>query len=109
MEDGEKTPLKVTDIESLKQNIEDSVQAFTQRYICVPSFSLACTPMDQRQLRDAMGLRATIDAGDPWPAAERLLLDMGFRWQFLGGCRVMFLQERDDMVPDDGWEDAEEV
>ena len=65
--------------------------------------------MDARQLRDALGLRATIDAGDPWPTAEQLLLEHGFRWHWLGTSRVMYLKERDDFVPDTGWVDAEEV
>ena len=61
------------------------------------------------QLRDAMGLRASIDWGDPWPTAEQELLTLGFRWHWLGGQRVMFLKERDDFVPDTGWKDAEEA
>jgi hypothetical protein len=98
-----------TDIQALKDNVEQAVGEFALRYLSMPKFSLDCTVMDQRQLRDAMGLRATIEAGDPWPKAEQLLLSANFRWHWLGGTRVMFLKEREDYEPDDGWERAEEV
>lgn len=99
----------VTDIEALKDNTSAAVEAFAGRWESVPAFSAQCDAvMDQRQLRDAMGLRATIEAGDPWPKAEQLLLQMGFRWHVLGTCRVMYLKERDGFVEDDGWEEAEE-
>ena len=98
-----------TDIQALKDNVEQAVGEFALRYLSMPKFSLDCTVMDQRQLRDAMGLRATIEAGDPWPKAEQLLLSANFRWHWLGGTRVMFLKEREDYEPDDGWNDGEEV
>lgn len=104
----EKTPTKVTDISSAQDNIEDSVAAFVQRWMPAPKFDIGVEVMDQGQLRDAMGLRATIDLGDPWPLAERQLLDSGFRWQWLGGVRVMYLREKHGYVPDTGWDDAEE-
>lgn len=106
MEDEAKSPSKATDIEALKSNVEMAVAEFARRWISVPTFTKYCEVMDQRQLRDAMGLRATIDAGDPWPQAEQLLLSMGFRWHWLSSSRVMYLQERDDFVPDTGWEDG---
>lgn len=96
-----------TDIAALKENVEKAVEAFADRYLSMPRFTMDCVVMDQRQLRDAMGLRATIEAGDPWPKAEQLLLEMGFRWHMLGGTRVMYLREREDAVPDDGWDDGE--
>ena len=98
-----------TDIQALKDNAEQAVEAFAERYISMPRLTMDCEVMDQRQLRDAMGLRATIEAGDPWPAAEKHLLEMGFRWHILGGTRVMFLMERDGYEPDDGWSDGEEI
>ena len=104
----EKTPTKVTDISSAQDNIEDAVAAFVQRWMPAPKFDIGVEVMDQGQLRDAMGLRATIDLGDPWPLAERQLLDSGFRWQWLDGVRVMYLCEKDGYVPDTGWDDAEE-
>lgn len=106
--EDEQAPKKVTDIEAAKENINAAVHAFNERYASVPRFALDVEVMDQRQLRDAMGLRATIDAGDPWPAAEKLLLELGFRWQWLSGQRVMFVQERESFVPG-GWDDGEEV
>ena len=104
----EKTPVKVTDISSAQANIEDAVAAFVQRWMPAPKFDIGVEVMDQGQLRDAMGLRATIDLGDPWPLAERQLLDSGFRWQWLNGVRVMYLREKDGYAPDTGWQDAEE-
>jgi hypothetical protein len=98
-----------TDIQALKDNTEKAVEEFSRRWISMPSFTEDCEVMDQRQLRDAMGLHATIEAGDPWPRAEQLLLHAGFRWHWLGGMRVMFLKERENYEPDDGWERAEEV
>lgn len=104
-QEEEKAPQSVTDIESLKNNVDTAVMDFAERYMPVPRFTEFCEVKDQRQLRDAMGLRAT-DAGDPWPQAEKQLLSLGFRWQWLGNSRVMFLQERDDYQPDDGWQEA---
>jgi len=98
-----------TDIKALKDNAEQAVDAFARRWLSMPAFTLECEVMDQRQLRDAMGLRATIEAGDPWPAAEKLLLEHGFRWHWLGDTRVMYLKERDGYEPDDGWSDGEEI
>ena len=104
----DKTPTKVTDIPSAQANIEDAVASFVQRWMPAPKFGIGVEVMDQGQLRDAMGLRATIDLGDPWPSAERQLIDSGFRWQWLNGLRVMYLKEKDDYVPDTGWQYAEE-
>ena len=108
MED-EKLPSKVTDIPAAQDNIDAAVQAFAEKWISLPCMSLPCEVMDQGQLRDAMGLHATIDLGDPWPQAERLLFEHGFRWHNLGTSRVMFLREREDAVIDNGWTDGEEV
>lgn len=102
-------PLKVTDIDDAIQNIDHAVYAFAERWISLPQFEIPCEVMDQGQLRDAMGLRATIDVGDPWPHAEATLMKMGFRWHSLGNCRVMYLRERDDIIEDDGWAVADEV
>lgn len=101
--------LKVTDIEAAEFNVNSAVVAFAERWMPAPKFDIGVEIMDQGQLRDAMGLRATMDIGDPWPQAERLLLDSGFRWQWLSGQRVMSLREKDDYVPDTGWTDAEET
>lgn len=102
--------LSVTDLEAIKDNTEQAVGAFAQRYIPMPGFSMRCIVMDQSQLRDAMGLRATFESGDPWPKAEQLLLNAGFRWHMLGSTRVMYLMEREDTIPsDDGWSDGEEI
>lgn len=109
MADEEKTPRKVTDIDAVSGNALAAAQAFSERWLSMPQFTTQCEVMDQRQLRDAMGLRATIDYGDPWPAAEQFLLSAGFRWHWLGNQRVMFLQERDGYQPDTGWSEAEEV
>lgn len=108
-EDKKQAPMVVTDLDALKDNAEEAVVRFADRYLSVPRFTEHCEVMDQGQLRDAMGLRATFGAGDPWPQAEKLLLEMGFRWHILGGVRVMFLQERDDLVQETGWEDATEA
>lgn len=107
-DDEEKVPRKVTDIDAALSNIEVAVYAFNERYASMPQFGLDVEVMDQRQLRDAMGLRATIDTGDPWPKAEQLLLELGFHWHWLGGQRVMFVQERDGFIDED-WSEAEEV
>lgn len=107
--DEEKAPLKVTDIDALKDNVRMAVEEFAERWISMPGFGLDVEVMSVSQLRDAMGLRASIDWGDPWPAAEQELLGHGFRWHWLGGQRVMYLRERDDWEPDTGWSDAEEV
>ena len=108
-DEQEKAPRKVTDIDAAKSNIQELVEAFADRWISMPRFDLGVEVMDVAQLRDAMGLRATIDIGDPWPSAEQALMAFGFRWHWLGGQRVMFLRERDGFIPDTGWEDAEEV
>ena len=107
--DEEKAPLKVTDIEALTSNVRMAVEEFAKRWISMPRFGLGVEVMTVSQLRDAMGLRASIDWGDPWPAAEQELLNHQYRWHWLGGQRVMYLKERDDFVPDTGWSDAEEV
>ena len=108
-EKEEKAPRKVTDIDAVSSNIKAAVEAFARQWEPAPRFDLGVEVMDVGQLRDAMGLRASIDIGDPWPAAEQQLLAMGFRWQSLSGQRVMFLRERDGFVPDTGWQEAEEV
>ncbi len=100
--------LTVTDLDAIKDNTEQAVNSFAERYICVPRFTIDDIIMDQAQLRDAMGLRATFESGDPWPRAEQLLMDRGFRWHMLGGIRVMYLRERDNTIPsNDGWNDGE--
>jgi len=101
--------IHATDIQAIKDNVELAVGAFAQQWISLPRLIDGCEVMDQRQLRDAMGLRATVEFGDPWPQAEKLLMHSGFRWHNLGGMRVMFLRERDDARPDDGWSDGEEI
>ena len=108
MADDEKKPIKVTDISAAKSNIGEMVEAFADRWMPWPKFDIGVEVMDVGQLRDAMGLRATIDLGDPWPEAERTLLDMGFVWHWLSGKRVMYLKEKDGYEPPTGWEDAEE-
>lgn len=108
MAESESKPIKVTNIEAAKFNISSAVEEFARRYISMPKFDLGVEIMDQGQLRDAMGLRATIDIGDPWPEAEQELLEHNFRWHNLSGHRVMYLKERDDFIPDTGWQDAEE-
>jgi len=107
--DDEKAPRGVTDIDALKENVRMAVEEFAERWISMPGFGLDVEVMSVSQLRDAMGLRASIDWGDPWPEAEKLLHEFGFRWHWLGGQRVMYLRERDDFVPDTGWEVPEEV
>ena len=102
------SPKKVTDISAAEDNITMAVQMFVDRWMPWRRFDLDVEIMDVGQLRDAMGLRASIDVGDPWPSAEKQLLDLGFRWQSLSGMRVMYLKERDDYKPDTGWEEAEE-
>lgn len=101
--------MKVTDIVAVSENVMAAVDSFSARWLSMPRFGLDCEVMDTRQLRDAMGLRASIDWGDPWPTAEQELLRRGFRWHWLGSQRVMYLKERDGIVPDTGWEEAEEV
>lgn len=105
----EGSEIHVTDIESIKTNAVKAVEEFARRYISMPRLTMECEVMDVHQLRDAMGLRATIEYGDPWPSAEKDLMEHGFRWHILGGMRVMFLKEREDYKPDDGWEVPEEV
>lgn len=107
-EHEEKTPRKVTNIDALEENVDAAAMAFAERWLPMPGFAMDVEVMDARQLRDAMGLRATIDGGDPWPTAERLLLGLGFRWHWLGTARVMYLREKDGWMPDDGWVDATE-
>jgi len=102
-------PQTVTDLDALQLNAEAAAKEFGRRWMSAPKFTLNCEVMDQAQLRDAMGLRATFEYGDPWPAVEELLVSMGFRWHLLGSQRVMFLMERKDYTPDTGWEEAEEV
>lgn len=111
MDDEKKNvQLSVTDLEAIKDNTEQAVNAFAKRYLSMPRFTEHCEVMDQGQLRDAMGLRATFDSGDPWPRAEQLLIEQyHFRWHNLGGIRVMYLQERGGYEPDDGWNDGEEL
>lgn len=106
-DDEESLPRKVTDIDALKENSLAAVDAFAERWLSMPSFTERCEVMDQAALRDAMGLRSTQEGGDPWPAAEQQLLARGFRWHWLGNMRVMYLEERDDYCPDDGWSDGE--
>lgn len=108
MADEEKAPKKVTDIEAAGDNITAAVEAFAEQWMPWPRFGVGVEVMDVGQLRDAMGLRASIDLGDPWPAAEKQLLALGFRWQMLSGMRVMYLKEKDGFVPDTGWTEAEE-
>lgn len=107
-DEQEKVLRNVTDIEALKNNTEAAVSAFNERWMPMPVFDIGVEVMDVRQLRDAMGLRATMEAGDPWPTAERMLLDLGFRWQWLGAQRVMYLREKGSYSPDTGWDDAVE-
>ena len=108
-EQDEEKPKKVTDIDAVESNAKAAVMGFIERWMPMPGFAIGVEVMDAGQLRDAMGLRATIDWGDPWPAAEKELIEHGFRWHWLGGQRVMYLKEREDFVPDTGWSDAEEV
>lgn len=109
MADEEKAAKKVTDIDAAGSNITEAVQAFADQWLPWPKFDIGVEIMDVGRLRDAMGLRASIDIGDPWPSAEKQLLSLGFRWQMLGGQRVMYLKEKDGFEPYTGWEDAEEV
>lgn len=108
-EEGQDIPIRVTDIDALNENVKDAVMAFAERWIPMPRFALDVEAMDQGSLRDAMGLRATLEAGDPWPTAEKMLLGLGFRWNWFGNIRVMFMREREGYVPDDGWNDGEEI
>lgn len=105
MED-EKKPLRVTDIDSAKSNIETIVYSFTERWMPWPNFDLGVEVMDVGQLRDAMGLRVTFDIGDPWPEAERMLLEQGFVWHLLNGQRVMYLKEKGGYVQETGWQEV---
>ena len=70
---------KATDIDAVEANAKEAVNTFAERWVPMPSFNVGVEVMDIAQLRDAMGLRATVDWGDPWPAAESLLLSLGFR------------------------------
>lgn len=105
----EEAPRKVTDIDAAKNNVQMAVDGFAERWLPMPGFGPGVEVMNQGQLRDAMGLRATIDIGDPWPKAESLLIAFGFRWHCLGGQRVMYVREKDGWIPDTGWDYAEEV
>lgn len=107
-DDEEKLPRKVTDIEAARDNIEAAVMAFHEQWAVAPEFMIGVEVMDQRQLRDAMGLRASMDIGDPWPKAEMLLLKLGYKWHLQGGTRVMYVIERDGFVDAD-WSQAEEI
>lgn len=110
-EEQEQLPKKVTDIDAVHDNTKAAVDAFAYRWAPMPRFAVGVEAMDARQLRDAMGLRASMDWGDPWPQAERLLLQMGFEWHWLGASRVMFLQERDEFIQcggGTGWQEAVE-
>ena len=111
-EEQEQLPKKVTDIDAVRDNTDMAVEAFAERWAPMPKFSIGVEVMDARQLRDAMGLRSSMDWGDPWPQAEQRLLQMGFRWHWLGQSRVMFLQERDEFIRsggNTGWEEAVEL
>lgn len=108
-DDEEKAPKKVTDIDAVADNTTAAVMAFNERWMPWPRFDIGVEVMGVADLRDAMGLRATIDWGDPWPSAEKQLLDLGFRWHLLSGMRVMYLKERDGYEPDTGWQEAEEI
>ena len=92
-----------------QENIEDAVNTFAAQWIPMPRFDIGVEVMDQARLRDVLGVRASMDFGDPWPCAERKLLDLGFMWHILSGQRVMYLKERDGYEPDTGWMDAEEL
>lgn len=110
MEEKQDVQFTVTDLDAIKDNTEQAVDAFARQWLSMPRFDIGVEVFDQARLRDAMGLRATFETGDPWPAAEQLLIqNYNFRWHFLSGQRVMFLKERDDYVHDDGWEIPEEV
>lgn len=102
-------PVFVTDLDAIKDNTRLAVEAFAMQWLSMPRFGLDVEVFDQSRLRDAMGLRATPEYGDPWPAAEQQLYEHGFRWQWLSGQRVMFLKERVGFVADTGWTDAEEI
>ena len=106
-ENGEE-PQNVTDVEALKANAEAAVFDFNERWMPAPAYRIGVEVMDERQLRNAMGLRATL-AGDPWHAAEKLLLGLGFRWHWLGTSRVMYVREKDGFVEDTAWKYADEV
>lgn len=107
-DDEEKLPQKVTDISAARDNIEAAVNAFCEQWAAAPEFRIGVELMDQCQLRNAMGLRATMDIGDPWPKAEMLLLNLGYKWHMLGGNRVMYVIERDGFIDAD-WSEAQEV
>ena len=108
-EKNETGPQKVTDIDAAKENIRTAVDAFTARWVSLPALIPPCEVMDVGQLRDAMGLYATFDLGDPWPSAEQELLRRHFSWHQIGNSRVMILREREDTLTDDGWNDGEEL
>lgn len=105
----EKAPKKVTDIDAVHDNVKQAVESFAMQWEPAPKFTMGVEVMSVAQLRNALGLRASIDWGDPWPEAEQLLLQKGFRWQMLFGQRIMMVMEKPDFVPETGWEEAEET
>lgn len=102
-------PRKVTDIEAAEQVIDEAVYMFCERWIPLDAPIMPFEVMDQGQLRDAMGLRATIDIGDPWPKAEYLLISQGWQWHWLGNQRVMYMRERSRCIPSADSVPAEEL
>lgn len=106
-EDNAQSPVSVW-LDDAQSNIDASIVAFTQQWIPWPKFNIGVEIMDMRRLRDIIGVRSSDDYGDPWPYVERALLDNGYRWRTLGSTRVMYVKERDEYEPDDGWEMAEE-
>ena len=106
-EEEEKQPSKMTDISAAVSNVNSAVLSFCDRWIPLPTMTPPCEVVDQGQLRDMLGLIPTIDLGDPWPQAEEMLLNEGFRWHQMGNSRVMFLREKDDCLSEDGWEEVE--
>lgn len=63
-DDKEKVQLTATDIDAVKGNITLAVQAFAEQWMPWPKFEIGVEIMDVGRLRDAMGLRASIDWGD---------------------------------------------
>ena len=102
--------LSVTDLAALEDNASRAAQAFCERWISLPSLVFPCEVMSLPELRNAMGLRATFNGGDPWPAVESYLLSHGFEWHYLGSQRVMYLRARADTIQVDvsDWQEAEE-
>lgn len=104
-----KAPKTVTDIDAVHDNVKQAVESFAMQWEPAPKFAMGVEVMSVAQLRNALGLRASIDWGDPWPEAEQLLLQKGFRWQMLFGQRIMMVMEKPDFVPETGWEEAVEA